>query len=413
MSNFFSDNFDERETERLDRQLRLPNWNQKALKDSKVLIAGIGGLGTEIAKNLAMAGVGTLHLVDMDTIEYSNLNRQILFLDAKEGESKAGAAAKILKRINPFGTYIPHFSSLQEIDPQIYHDVDLFVGGLDSVDARAELNRRAVMFGKPLVDGGTANYNGHVYSYIPGKNSCLACDPMREREVEDLAACTLVGIPRKKSHCLLKGQLFFESQHERLPEAGNRKELDVVLTYSNDLLHKHFPHEEIFTLDDVVKAVDHHEPAIITINAIIASLQSQDILRILHHLKGSELGILPLKYTIYNGLGSNFFTFDKPRNANCATCSSIAPPLVKMVLPRLTTFDAILLILGRKGFKYDPEFEPMVWKIDSLEMAEIELTQTLEEIGARDYESFMLTGFNEIPGSKNDTCYLQIVFKKM
>ncbi|GAG54865.1 unnamed protein product, partial [marine sediment metagenome] len=65
-SNFFDETFSEEERKRLDRQLRLPGWNQKALKDSKVVIAGIGGLGTEIAKNLAMAGVGTLHLIDLD-----------------------------------------------------------------------------------------------------------------------------------------------------------------------------------------------------------------------------------------------------------------------------------------------------------------------------------------------------------
>ena len=87
-SNFFSNTIAEKELRRLDRQLRLPGWNQETLKKSSVLIAGIGGLGTEIAKNLAMAGVGTIHLVDMDTIEHSNLSRQILFTDADEGEPK-------------------------------------------------------------------------------------------------------------------------------------------------------------------------------------------------------------------------------------------------------------------------------------------------------------------------------------
>ena len=85
-SNFFDETLSKGERIRFDRQLRLPGWNQKALKDSTVLIVGIGGLGTEIAKNLAMAGVGIIHLIDLDIIEYSNLNRQILFSDADEGE---------------------------------------------------------------------------------------------------------------------------------------------------------------------------------------------------------------------------------------------------------------------------------------------------------------------------------------
>ena len=105
-SNFFDEEFSKDERKRFDRQLRLPGWNQKALKDSIVLIVGVGGLGTEIAKNLAMAGVGTIHLIDLDIIEYSNLNRQILFSDADEGEPKAKVAARALEKINPYSKYI-------------------------------------------------------------------------------------------------------------------------------------------------------------------------------------------------------------------------------------------------------------------------------------------------------------------
>ena len=118
-SNFFSDAFSAEERKRLDRQLRLPGWNQKALKESTVVIAGIGGLGTEVAKNLAMAGVGTLHLIDLDIIEYSNLNRQILFSDANEGEPKSKVAARTLKQINPYCRYIWHHSNLEDVDPEI------------------------------------------------------------------------------------------------------------------------------------------------------------------------------------------------------------------------------------------------------------------------------------------------------
>ncbi len=410
-NNFFSDAMSDKETERMDRQLRLPGWNQAALKKSKVLIAGVGGLGTEIAKNLAMAGVGTIHLVDMDTIEYSNLNRQILFLDAEEGEGKAVAAAKMLKRLNPFGEYIPHFMALQEIDPKIYEEVDLLIGGLDSVNARVELNRRAVLFRKPLVDGGTANYNGHIYTYFPEKNSCLACDPMREREQEDLAACTLVGIPRKKSHCMLKGQLFYESENGRLPEADKLDEVKIVLDYANKLLKEHFPHEEPFTVDDAVKKIDHHEPAIITINAVIASIQSQDVLKILHHIHGTELGLLPYHYTIYNGLGSNFFSFPKPQNKKCDTCGPNAPRVIKLKTPKSTTLSTILLLLSKKGFKYDPEFEPMVWRVDAKDMEEIETNMTLSEAKIRDQETLMITGFDKVPKSENDAIYLRLILK--
>ncbi|MHA2251018.1 MAG: ThiF family adenylyltransferase [Candidatus Kariarchaeaceae archaeon] len=408
-NNFFSDKFSKEERTRLDRQFRLPGWSQSALKDSTVLIAGIGGLGTEIAKNLAMAGVGTLILVDMDIIEHSNLNRQILFIDGDEGSSKAKIAAKMLKRINPHGEYLAYHSSLQELDPILYHKADLFISGLDSANARQELNRRAVHFGKPLVDGGTATYHGHVYSYTPGKNACLNCDPMREREQEDLAACTLVGIPRRRNHCLLKGQLYFESKYERLPDASKKNEVIMVLDYANNLVGEHFPNENAFKIDDVVKLIDHHDPAIITVNAIVASLQSQDVLRILHHLKNIKLGELPLKYTIYNGLTSSFYQFDKVKNDSCDTCSKEAPPVKIITVRKSMTLDMLLHLLKSKGFTYDPGFEPIIWRVDSLEMSELDLASTIDEVGLRPYETIMINGI-EIPNHKASTFYLRLIF---
>ncbi|MDH5403501.1 MAG: ThiF family adenylyltransferase [Candidatus Heimdallarchaeota archaeon] len=410
-NNFFAENISVQEKNRLDRQLRLPGWNQAALKDSSVIIVGVGGLGTEIAKNLAMAGVGTIHLVDMDTIEYSNLNRQILFLDAKEGSSKAEEAAKMLKRLNPHGKYIAYNMPLQEIDPQIYQDVDLYIAGLDSVNARREINRRAVHFMKPLIDGGTATYHGHVYCYIPKKNSCLACDPMIEREREDLAACTLVGIPRKKSHCLLKGQLYFESENGRLPSVNDVKEVKIVLDYANNLMKEHFSHEPIYTMDDVVDMIDQHEPAIITVNAVIASIQSQDALRILHHLKGTELGALPTKYTIYNGLFTNFFQFEKPKNPKCEVCSNKAIPLARLKTRKSNTFDMILRVLANNGYKYDKEMPPMIWRIDLKDMEMIELEDTLAELKVRNNETFLISGIQkQNKEDSHDDLYLRIRF---
>ncbi|UCC20317.1 MAG: ThiF family adenylyltransferase, partial [Promethearchaeota archaeon] len=87
-SDFFAEDLSAEERDLYDRQFRLEGWSQKLVKNSRVLIVGIGGLGCEIAKNLAMLGVGNLDLIDLDIIEHSNLNRQVLFTGAKIGESK-------------------------------------------------------------------------------------------------------------------------------------------------------------------------------------------------------------------------------------------------------------------------------------------------------------------------------------
>ena len=408
-SNFFDESFSEDERKRLDRQLRLPGWNQKALKESIVVIAGVGGLGTEVAKNLAMAGVGTLHLIDLDIIEYSNLNRQILFSDANEGDPKSKVAAKTLKRINPYSRYIWHHSNLENVDPEIYVKADLLISGLDSVTARGELNRRAVQYKKPLIDGGTVTYYGHVYTYLPGINACLQCDPQTERERETLAACTLVGIPRKRSHCLLKGQLFFESKHNRQPDTTVEEEMKMVLDYANDLAREHFPKEELFTIDEVVKMVDQHDPTIITINAVIASLQSQEALKLLHHIKGIELGTVNSEYAIYNGLIGKFFYFEKPPNKKCVLCGKNAATILKFKLPRNTTAENILSIIKSKGYDYDPEFPPSFWRMDMKDPDEVNLDLTLGEQGIRNHETFYISGVTK--DKKDVDLYIRIMLK--
>ncbi len=405
-SNFFNEAFSKEERTRLDRQLRLPGWNQKALKESTVVVVGIGGLGTEVAKNLAMAGVGTLHLIDLDIIEYSNLNRQILFSDANEGEPKSKVAARTLKQINPYSRYIWHHSNLEDIDPEIYVSADLLISGLDSVAARGELNRRAVQYKKPLIDGGTVTYYGHVYTYFPGKNACLQCDPQPERERETLAACTLVGIPRKRSHCLLKGQLFFESKHNRPPDTSVKEEMDIVLEYANNLAKEYFPQESLFSIDEAVKMVDQHDPTIITINAVIASLQSQEALKILHHLKGIELGSINLEYAIYNGLIGKFFYFEKPPNKKCTLCGENAAVIEKLKLPRTTTVENILSIIRNKGYTYDLDFLPSFWRMDMKDPEEVKLHLTLGEQGIRNYETFYISGVNK--DKKEVDFYIQL-----
>lgn len=153
-SDFFTKELTSEERSLYDRQLRLQGWDQKLIKKSRILIAGVGGLGCEIAKNLAMVGVGNLYLVDLDVIEYSNLNRQILFAGAKSGEAKAKVAAERLKEINPNVNVKGYHTSLERLNPAIYRAVNLVVGGLDSVNARLNLNAQCVRFKKPLIDGG-------------------------------------------------------------------------------------------------------------------------------------------------------------------------------------------------------------------------------------------------------------------
>lgn len=401
-SNFDNKSMSVDEKKRLDRQMRLPGWNQEILKKSTVLIAGVGGLGVEIAKNLAMVGVGHLILVDMDTIEYSNLNRQILFVGAPEGMSKAKAAGLKLREINPHIKITAFNKPLQEIDPLAYQRADLYISGLDSVRARSELNRRAVHNNKIMIDAGTANYNGHIYCIFPHDNACFDCDQLREKEQEDLAACTLVGVPRKKVHCILKGKLKFEADHDgQEPDIWNEADMNFVQGYCNNLVAEHFPNEAPYSVDEIIKIIDQHEPTVITINAVMASLQSQEAIKLLHHIHGketnSQLGSINKNYIIYNGLTGKFFEIQKAPNPQCLTCGPDASPLFKLRVKASNNFSETLKkIVEKKGYSWDSEFPPSVFRVDSLDgLDEVDLAGTFADTGLRNYETVYVTGMDD------------------
>ncbi|MFW9993521.1 MAG: ThiF family adenylyltransferase [Candidatus Odinarchaeota archaeon] len=388
------------EKRRLDRQLRLPGWNQGYLKKSTVLIVGVGGLGVEIAKNLAMVGIGHLILVDMDIVEYSNLNRQVLFVGAREGTSKAEAAAQRLKELNPYITVEAYNCPLQDLPPRIYHEADLYVAGLDSIEARMELNRRAVHNLKPMIDAGTSAYNGHIYCVFPGKNSCLECDPLKGRVQDELGACTLVGKPRRPAHCVLKGQLYFEEKMKRPIDILKPDEVKVALDYANDLLTEYFPGAESFTAQQVINIIDNHDPTVITINCVMASIQSQEAVKILHHLhappEGRKLGSLQLNYLIYNGLTGKFYEIEKKINPDCSICGPSRSPLYKIKVKSNYPLKKIIEKLTEgKNLPVDPEFPPTVFKIDSSSPDEYDLDLTIGENGIRDYETLLITGFED------------------
>ncbi|MFX0116989.1 MAG: ThiF family adenylyltransferase [Candidatus Hodarchaeota archaeon] len=392
-SNFASEKLSLDEKKFFDRQMRLPGWNQETLKDSTVLIAGIGGLGCEVAKNLAMSGVGTLILVDLDRIEYSNLNRQILFVGASEGEAKAEAAARNLKQINPNAQYIAFPKALELLPPEMFDKVDLVISGLDSISARNHLNRLCVHQGKPMVDAGTLDYNGHMYTIFPGENACLECDPLKEPEIDRLAACTLVGVPRKKIHCLLKGQLYFEQEHNRTPDVYSPEEMKIVIDYANDLVRTHFPSEEIFTYDEAVKIVDRHDATVIVVNAVMAALQSMEAIKILHKLKKKPVGE-PLKnYIIYNGLSGKFYNIEKPPNKKCALCGPDAPPLIEMRFTPHLAVESQLAGLKQHGYDLDPNEVLVIVRLDSLALESIEPESTPVENEFRNGETFLVSGF--------------------
>ncbi len=358
-SDFFSDDLSEKERQLYDRQFRLDGWDQRILKESRVLIAGVGGLGCEIAKNLTMLGVGHIDLVDLDIVEFSNLNRQILFVNAQMAQPKAVAAATMLRKINPNITIKSYHSTLERLPPVLFKKADVIIGGLDSKQARINLNTQAIRFNKPLVDGGVSQFNGHVYTTFPKENACYECHPTSSTESDEMAACTVVGIPRKRIHCLFKATMAFEEKYSREANAQALKDVLYLQIYANEMADK-YGFKPPYTQKEIVKIVDHHEPGIITINAVIASLQSQEVLKVLFNLKDNNaIGIASKQYIIYNGMTARFYHIDKPRNPDCLQCGDQV--LHEMFYLRWDQpLSTIISALQMKGYTLDEEMEPIL-----------------------------------------------------
>ncbi|MHA1359140.1 MAG: HesA/MoeB/ThiF family protein [Candidatus Helarchaeota archaeon] len=391
-SNFFSQDLTPEERDLYDRQFRLDSWDQKIIKNARVLIAGVGGLGCEIAKNLAMLGVGQLDLVDLDIIEHSNLNRQILFAGAKMGTPKAIVAAKKLKEINPYIIIKGYHTSLERLDPAIYMAADVIISGLDSAIARLNLNAQAIRFKKPLVDGGVAGYHGHVYTVFPYENACMECYPIPVSEMDDMAACTVVGVPRKRIHCVFKAIMAFEEEFEQEPEPKNLDHINYLLHLANALATEH-DFLPVFTQGEIYKIVDRHDPGIITINAAISALESHETLKILHWAKGNRgLGEPIRDYIIFNAMTMKFYRIPKKRNSQCLQCGDNTRR-VTVKISRHAKCREIINNLLAMGYIPDPDLEPLLTIMDFNMIKEIELHQSPLQNDLRNYELITAAGF--------------------
>jgi molybdopterin/thiamine biosynthesis adenylyltransferase len=167
------------ELARYQRQIMingLGEEGQAKLKQAKVFIAGAGGLGSPAAIYLAAAGVGTIRIVDHDTVELSNLNRQVLHWDENIGMTKTDSAAAKLKKLNPGANIEAIAETITEASVrQLVTGFDLIVDALDNLPTRYLLNKTALEKGIPFFHGAVYGFEGRAMTIIPGKTACLNC----------------------------------------------------------------------------------------------------------------------------------------------------------------------------------------------------------------------------------------------
>ena len=164
------------DTDRYSRLRLIPWWRQERLSAARVLVVGAGALGNEVLKNLALLGVGTVYVIDLDSVESSNLSRSVLFRAEDGGQAKAVVAARRAREINPDVTWIAMRGDvITDIGLGLFADVDVVIGCLDNREARLWVNRQCWKVGTPWVDAGIQEIQGVVKVFVPPDSSCYEC----------------------------------------------------------------------------------------------------------------------------------------------------------------------------------------------------------------------------------------------
>jgi len=213
-------------------------------------------LFTQILKNLALTGFKYIELIDLDTIDVSNLNRQFLFRPEHVGQPKAIVAGNAAKRFNPDLTVVSYHENIKnpKFNMKYFEKFNLVLNALDNIDARRHVNRLCLAANRPLIDSGTTGYLGQVVPILKGKTACYECYPKPTQKVYPI--CTIRSTPDKPVHCIVWAKecfklLFNQPSESMLFEDESTDEtstymhlipyptevtVDAVMQYGKDLL---------------------------------------------------------------------------------------------------------------------------------------------------------------------------------
>ncbi|HWZ97868.1 MAG TPA: ThiF family adenylyltransferase [Candidatus Dormibacteraeota bacterium] len=162
--------------DRFSRLRLIPWWDQSKLAACKVLVIGAGALGNEILKNLVLLGFQRIVVVDSDRIDESNLSRTILYRSEDVGEFKVKVAARACESISPHAVVQPIVANvLRDCGLGLFRWCDIVLAGLDNREARLFLNRSSWKVNRPWIDGAIEGINGVARVFLPGAPPCYEC----------------------------------------------------------------------------------------------------------------------------------------------------------------------------------------------------------------------------------------------
>lgn len=219
------------------------------VRTSKVLMVGAGGIGCELLKDLVLSGFGEIHIVDLDTITLSNLNRQFLFRLKDIDLLKSLTVAHAVQSFNYFGAkLIPHHGNVMNLTQfpiEWWGQFDYIYNALDNLEARRYVNRMALFLRMPLMESGTTGFDGQIQPIAPYVTECFECQV--KATPKTFPVCTIRSTPSQPVHCIvwakeyLFNQLFGDTQDAGVnrtdlsKETDDDEEIQRILSEANEL----------------------------------------------------------------------------------------------------------------------------------------------------------------------------------
>ena len=193
-----NDQFDNEYYERYKRHILIKNiggQGQKKLGEAKVLLVGLGGIGSTVLQHLAASGIGKIGLVDHDTVALSNLQRQTIYRHADIGRKKVNVASNFIKNLNKNVDVIQYDFFLKANDStKIIREYDLILDGTDNIEARELINQHCIKEQKPLIFGGVSGWEGLVSLFIHKNSPCFKCIFTSTEESPAFLDCSSEGV---------------------------------------------------------------------------------------------------------------------------------------------------------------------------------------------------------------------------
>ncbi|XP_033823623.1 SUMO-activating enzyme subunit 2 [Periophthalmus magnuspinnatus] len=181
----------------------------ETLSTCKVLVVGAGGIGCELLKNLVLTGFKNIEVIDLDTIDVSNLNRQFLFQKKHVGKSKSQVAKESALQFCPSANIVAYHDSIMNPDYNVefFRKFVLVMNALDNRAARNHVNRMCLAADIPLIESGTAGYLGQVSVIKKGLTECYECQPKPAQKT--FPGCTIRNTPSEPIHCIVWAKYLF------------------------------------------------------------------------------------------------------------------------------------------------------------------------------------------------------------